>query len=97
MTDRQTDPSLQDLNRELLIGGAVMLAVASLAGMAGFAMVGAAVIAASRRWYRRADLAPQQLANLKWQQAKAAMGAGAGAWRDTEKNVYTPRTSMRSP
>ena len=97
MTDRRTDPSLQDLNRELLIGGAVMLAVASVAGMAGFAMVGAALIAASRRWYRRADLSPQQLANLKWQQAKAAMGAGAGAWRDTEKNVYSPRSSTRSP
>ena len=97
MTDRRTDPALEDLNRELLIGGAVMLAVASVAGMAGFALVGAAVIAASRRWYRRADLPPQQLANLKWQQAKAAMGAGAGAWRYTEKNVYSPRSSTRAP
>ena len=69
-----------------------MLAVASLAGMAGFALVGAAVIAAGRRWYRRADLTPQQLANLKWQQTKAAVGAGAGAWRDTEKSVNTPRS-----
>lgn len=50
-----------------------------------FAMAAAAVVAAARRWYRRADLAPQDLANLKWQQAKAAVGAGAGAWRDTER------------
>jgi hypothetical protein len=93
MTDRRSDPSLQDLNRGLLIGAAVLLAVASVAGIAGFSMFGAAVIAASRRWYRRADLTPQHLANLKWQQAKAAMVAGAGAWRDTEKNVYSPRSS----
>jgi hypothetical protein len=92
MTDSRTDPSLQDLNRGLLIGAAVLFAVASVAGLAGIAMFGTAVLAASRRWYRRADLAPQQLANLKWQQAKAAVGAGAGAWRDTEKNVYSPRS-----
>lgn len=72
----------------------MLLAVASVAGIAGFSMFGAAVIAASRRWYRRADLAPHHLANLKWQQARAAMEAGAGAWHDTEKNVYSPRSSV---
>lgn len=92
MTDRRTDPSLQDLDRRILIGAGVMLAVASVAGLAGFALVGAAVIAAGRRWYRRADLDPQQLANLKWQQTKAAVGAGAGAWRDAENANYTPRS-----
>ena len=93
MSDRRTDPSVEDLDRGLLIAAAVLLAVASLAGLAGFTAFSVALIAATRRWYRRADLAPQHLANLKWQQAKAAVGAGAGAWGDTEKNVYSPRSA----
>lgn len=91
MTDHRTDPSLQDLDRGLLISAGVMLGLASLSGLAGFAVLAAAVITAARRWYRRADLTPQDLANLKWQQAKAAMGAGAGAWRDTERSTHSPR------
>jgi flagellar biosynthesis component FlhA len=87
MTDRRTDPSLQDLHRGLLIGAAVMFAIGSLAGMAGFALAGVAVLSAGRRWVHRAELTPQQLAKLKWEQAKAAAGAGAGAWRDTEQTT----------
>lgn len=91
MTDQRTDPSLHDLDRGLVIAAGVMMGVASVAGMAGFAVLAAAVVGAARQWCRRADLGPQQLANLKWQQAKAAAGAGAGAWRDTERSAYSPR------
>jgi hypothetical protein len=94
MTERRTDPSLQDLNRGLLIAAGVLLAVASAAGLAGFAAFSAALIAATRRWYRRSELAPHHLANLKWQQAKAAAEAGAGAWRDAEKLAPPPRSSV---
>jgi hypothetical protein len=38
--------------------------------------------------------APAGHASGEWQQAKAAVGAGAGAWRDTEKNIYCPRSSV---
>jgi hypothetical protein len=93
MSDRRTDPALQDLDRGLLTAAAVLLAVASVAGLAGFTMFSAALIAAARRWYRRVDLTPQELANLKWQQAKSAMDAGASAWRDVEKSTYSPRSS----
>jgi hypothetical protein len=92
MTDRQTDPSLEDLDRRLLVGAGIALAVASLAGLAGSVMFGVAVLGASRRWYRRADLAPHELANLKWQQTKAALGAGVGAWGDAEQSGYSPRS-----
>ena len=47
-------------------------------------MGAAAVATACRRWYRRADLTPGELARLKWEQAKAVAGAGSGAWRETE-------------
>jgi hypothetical protein len=93
MTDRRTDPSLEDLDRRLVIGAGVAFAVAALAGLAGAVMGGVAVLTASSRWYRRADLTPQELANLKWQQAKAAVGAGAGAWSDAERSAYTPRSA----
>jgi flagellar biosynthesis component FlhA len=93
MTEHRTDPSLQDLNRGLLIAAGVLLAVASVAGLAGFATFSAALIAATRRWYHRADMAPQHLANLKWQQARAAMEAGTGAWREAEKHAHSPRSS----
>jgi hypothetical protein len=94
MGELRTDPSMQDLNRGLLTGAAVMLAVAGAAGLIGFGMITAALLAATRSWYRRVDLTPQQIANLKWNQAKAAMGAGTGAWRDLERSDYAPRSSM---
>ena len=94
MTDRRTDPSLQDLNRGLLMTAAALLGVASVAGLAGIGVLSAALVTATRHWYRRVDLAPQQLASLKWQQARAAMGASTGAWRDVEKSAYSPRSSV---
>jgi hypothetical protein len=48
MTDRRTDPSLQDLDGRLLLGAGVALAVASLAGLAAFVMGSIAVITAGR-------------------------------------------------
>jgi hypothetical protein len=93
MAELRTDPSLQDLSRGLLIGAAAMLAGAGVAGLVGLGMISAALVAATKTWYRRVDLSPQQVANLKWHQAKAAMGAGAGAWRDVERSTYAPRSS----
>ena len=93
MAELGTNPSLQDLDRRLLVGAAVMLAVAAVAGLAGLTMISAALVTATRRWYRRVDLPPHEIANLKWHKAKAAMGAGAGAWRDVERSTYAPRSS----
>lgn len=91
-TERRTDPSLQDLHRGLLVGAAALVVAGGVLGAAGLALGAAAVVVAGRRWYRRADMAPDQLAKLKWEQARAAVGAGAGAWRDTEVAVYSPRS-----
>ena len=92
MVDRRTDPSLQDLNRGMLVMAAALVVAGCVLGASGFALGAAAVVAAGRRWYQRADLTPNQLAKLKWEQARAAAGAGAGAWRDTELNTYSPRS-----
>lgn len=96
MSDRQTDPSLQDLNFGLLIAAAALTAIGSLLGLSGVAVAIMAVIGAGRRWYRRADLPPHHLARLKWEQAKAVAGASADAWRDAEQKKYSPRSNVAS-
>ena len=88
---RQTDPSLQDVPRGMLAAAALLIGLASLIGLAGLATVAAALATACRRWYGRADLAPADLARLKWEQARAAAAASSGAWRQTELAKYSPR------
>ena len=92
MTDRRTDPSLKDLHRGTLYAAAALVVAGSALVVVGVAVSGVAVLVAGRRWFRRADLPPHQLARLKWEQAKAAAGAGAGAWRVTEDERYAPRS-----
>jgi hypothetical protein len=88
MTNRDTAPSIQDLNTGLLAGAAVLVGVGSALGLAGAALGAAALITAARRWYKRTDLTPTQHARLKWEQARAATSAGAGAWKGIDKNRY---------
>jgi hypothetical protein len=91
MDSRRTDWSLQDLNRSAVLAAAVLIGIGGLLGLVGLSVGSAAMVAACRRWYRRVDLPPHELARLKWEQARAAAGAGAGAWQQTEEKVYTPR------
>ena len=71
MVDRRTDPSLQDLNRGMLVMAAALVVVGCVVGASGFALGAAAAVGAGRRWYQRADLPPHQLAKLE-------VGAGQG-------------------
>jgi hypothetical protein len=96
MTDRRTDPSLQDLNRGMVVAAAALVVAGGVLGATGFALGAAAVVFAGRTWCRRADLTPNQLARLKWEQARAAAGAGAGAWREREVALYSPRSDAVS-
>ena len=88
---RRTDPSFEDIPRGMLTAAALLIGLASLMGLAGLATVAAALATACRRWYARADLAPADLARLKWEQAKSVAAAGSGAWRETEAAKYSPR------
>jgi hypothetical protein len=96
MSEHPTDPAMQDLNLRTLMVAAALLALGTVLGMTGFAVAASALVAAGRRWYRRADLPPHHLARLKWEQAKAAAGAGSTAWRDTEQEKYHPRSRASS-
>ena len=66
-----------------------LVVAGSVLGVIGFALSG-------RRWYCRADLPPDQLARLKWEQGKAAAGAGAGAWRVVEDGEVRPAVAVRA-
>jgi hypothetical protein len=89
----RTDWSLDDINRGTVLTAAVLTGIGALFVAAGLAVAGAALVAAGRRWYDRVDLAPREIASLKWEQAKAAASAGTGAWQDTESKRYVPRSA----
>lgn len=84
MTNRWSDPSAQDLHRGLFVAAVVMMLAGAAVGTAGIAVAGIAVISSGRRWSRRVELSPSDLAKLKWTQARAAAGAVTNAWRDAE-------------
>ncbi|HEX9337434.1 MAG TPA: hypothetical protein VF892_16180 [Pseudonocardiaceae bacterium] len=81
-----TDPSAKDVHRGMFIAAVVMVLVGTAVGTAGLAVAGAAVIASGRRWSRRVEMSPYDLAKLKLGQAKAAAGVVADAWRDAEES-----------
>ena len=93
MVDRRTDPSLQDLNRGMLLMAAALVVAGCVVGASGFALGAAAAVGAGRRLVPtgRPDSQPAREVEDA-EHARAAAGAGAGAWRDTELKTYSPRT-----
>ncbi|MFC9325000.1 hypothetical protein [Kitasatospora sp. NPDC057015] len=69
------------VNRGLLVGGAVLTGVGAVLGLAGAAMVGVALASAGRSFVQRMDTPPTELAARKLQDAKAASLAGWEVWR----------------
>jgi hypothetical protein len=65
-----------------LITSAVMVGAGTLIVLAGLAIGGGHLVSATRRWVAEMEVAPSELARLKWTQAKAAMSAGAQAWQN---------------
>jgi hypothetical protein len=70
------------LNRGMIVGGGVLVALGSLLGFTGMALLMSALISATRRWVDHMEQPPGDVARRKWQQTKAAASAGAAAWRD---------------
>ncbi len=78
---RQTAQAGVQLNRGLVVGGGALLGVGALLGFTGTVLLGAALVAAVRRWVQQLEQPPSELAKRTWQQARAATSAGAQAWR----------------
>jgi hypothetical protein len=70
------------LNRSLLIGGGGLVGIGGLLAFTGMVLVGSALLSATRQWANQLEQPPSEMARRKWQQAKAAAAAGAGAWRN---------------
>jgi hypothetical protein len=81
MADQGSQGDIQ-LNRNLLVGGGVLVALGGLLGFTGMALVSSALISATRRWMDQLERPPSEIARRRWEQTKAAAAAGAAAWRD---------------
>jgi hypothetical protein len=64
-----------------LVAGGILIGIGALVALAGAAVAGTHVIAATRAWVKDLETPPDQLARLKWEQAKAAAAAGASTWQ----------------
>jgi membrane protein implicated in regulation of membrane protease activity len=80
VTSQESQAGVQ-VNRGLVVSGAVLIGLGGFLGFAGFGLLSAAVVSATRRWLRQLERPPRETARQKWQQARAATSAGAEAWR----------------
>jgi hypothetical protein len=65
-----------------LITSAAMVGAGTVLVLAGLAVGGAHVMWATRQWVREMETPPSELARIKWNQARAAVSAGAAAWQN---------------
>jgi hypothetical protein len=81
LADQGSQGDIQ-LNRNLLVGGGVLVALGGLLGFTGMALVSSALLSATRQWVDQLERPPTEIARRRWEQAKTAASAGAAAWRD---------------
>ncbi len=64
-----------------LVVGGILIGIGAMASIAGMVVAGKHLVDATRAWANELETPPDQLARLRWEQAKAAAFAGAEAWR----------------
>ena len=83
MTEQTASREAIQLNRDLLVGGGVLVTLGGLLGFAGMALIqlrvdlGHPPVGRATWSSRRA-----RSCRRRWEQTKAAAAAGAAAWRD---------------
>jgi hypothetical protein len=82
MTDQEGSSQGFSVQTGPLLAGAVLIGIGSLLGLAGLAIAGAALGAASRRYVNGMEVPPSELARRNLAKARAAASAGASAWRN---------------
>jgi hypothetical protein len=65
-----------------LVTGGILIGIGALVALAGAAVAGTHVVAATRAWVKELETPPGQLARLRWEQAKTAAAAGAATWQE---------------
>lgn len=82
MPDETNSRSLPELRSGPLIVGGVLVGTGFMLVLAGMAVGGAHVFAATRQWISEMDVPPSERARQQWSRAKAAASAGASAWQN---------------
>ncbi len=82
ITDSQPAGNWPQVRSGPLMLGGILIGVGAVVAMAGAAVAGAHLAAATRAWIKELETPPGQLARLKWEQARAAAASGAASWRD---------------
>jgi hypothetical protein len=77
-----SEPGVQ-VSRSLLVRGGVLVGIGGLLGFVGMALVGSALLSATRQWVKQLEEPPRETARRKWRQARTAAAAGAEAWRNS--------------
>jgi hypothetical protein len=77
----QTTADWPQLRSGPFVVGGILLGIGAVVAIAGAAVAGTHVVAATRAWIKELETPPDQLARLKWEQAKAAATAGAATWQ----------------
>ena len=81
-SNSQPSGTWPELNSGPLITGAVLIGIGAAVALAGLAVAGTHVAAATRAWIKELEIPPSELARLKWEQAKTAAASGASTWRE---------------
>jgi hypothetical protein len=81
-TNSQQPGAWPQLKSGPFITGGVLIGIGAMVALAGLAIAGSHVVAATRTWIKELEIPPGELAKLKWQQAKTAAASGVSTWRE---------------
>jgi hypothetical protein len=79
----------------LLVAGAILAATGGVIGLTGLTLAAVATVMATRQRMEQMDVPPGELAKRQLKKAKAAVSAGAGAWRS--ESAAAPLSSSSGP
>jgi len=80
--ETQSAGSWPQVNSGPLITGGVLIGIGAVIALAGLAVAGTHLVAATRAWIKELETPPSELARLKWEQAKTAAASGASTWKE---------------
>jgi hypothetical protein len=95
MTSR-TDERGIEINRGLLVGGAILMSVGAVVGMIGALATSVAVIGAARSWVGQWDEPPSAMARRRLAQARTAAAAGVHGWQEHGARMASQSTDGNS-
>jgi hypothetical protein len=93
-----TDDSQQTTSARLLITSSALVAAAAALGLAGLGLATVALGVMARRRINQMEVPPGEIARRQWRQARSAIKAGAGAWREgADLYIVAARPAVSEP